>query len=102
LISGWRFHLRPLTGGPLFKFLAFRSPQDGGRFRIWPIEPNFDAHFGHKPHMITTTVGGQKVPVLCGPGGRAAATLAEARLYAAKWAVYTARSLREERTWFSE
>jgi hypothetical protein len=91
LLNGWKFRLRPAPGEQEFVFLAFRSPSDGNRFRVFVIKPDVDDRFGHHDHMIKTTVGGHSIPVLCGPGGRAADTLAQARLFAGKWMSYTYR-----------
>ncbi len=104
VLSGWKFRLQPIPGGQVFTFLAFRNPSDGNLFRIWVLNPNMDDPLwhGHRHHMISVTVGGQRIPVLCGPGGTAACDLATARLYAAKWAVYTLRMMRGEKTCFSE
>ncbi len=104
VLNGWKFRLQPIPGDQVFTFLAFRNPSDGNRFRIWPMNPNMDdpKWHGHRNHMISVTVGGQRIPVLCGPGGRATQDLATARLDAAKWALYTVRMMRGEKTWFSE
>lgn len=104
VLNGWRFQLTPLAGGQTFKFLAFRNPADGNMFRIWVISPDMDSpdFVGHKNHMVGVTVGGERIAVLCGPGGKAAKDLATARAYAAKWALYTARRMRGEPTLFSE
>ncbi|MFI6779284.1 hypothetical protein [Nocardia sp. NPDC050412] len=85
LLNGWKFRLRPESGAPEYVFFAFRNPQDSNNFRVFVIEPNMDDQFGHGPHMIATVVGVDRIPVICGPTGRAAATLEEARLHAAKW-----------------
>ena len=76
-----------------FVFLVFRSPNDGGFWRIWVLRPNADEQFGHEPHMIATYVNGERVPVICGAGGRAHPTLTEARVNAGKWALYTQRRM---------
>jgi len=104
VLNGWRFQLTPLPGGQKFKFLAFRSPADGGLFRIWVISPDMDSpqFYGHKNHMVYVVLGGERIAVLCGPGGRAARDLATARAYADKWALYTALKMRGERPLFSE
>ena len=90
LIAGWTFRMTPpVPGQGQFVFLAFRSPSDGNAFRISVLHPDMDAEFGHLPHMIRTYVGGQRIPVICGPDGRPAADLAEVRTHAAKWMAYT-------------
>jgi hypothetical protein len=94
LISGWIFRMTPpVRSERQFVFLAFRSPSDGNAFRIAVLEPDMDAEFGHKPHMIRVRVGGREIPVICGPGGRAARDLAEVRTHAAKWMAYTSRRM---------
>lgn len=104
LLSGWKFRLQPISGDQVFVFLAFRNPSDGNLFRLWVLNPNMDdpKWLGHKDHMISISIGGEVIPVLCGPGGRAAPDLATARTYAAKWALYTLRVLRGEQPCFSE
>lgn len=73
--GGWTFELSlPVRGQRRFKFLVFRSPSDGNALRISPLYPNLDAHYGHEPHMITARLGGEDVPVICGPAGRPPAT----------------------------
>lgn len=91
LLNGWKFRLRPDPGAMEFVFLAFRSPQDGNNFRIFVVKPDVDKEYGHRPHMIGVNIGGQKIPVICGPNGRAARTLTEARGHAGKWMIYTHR-----------
>jgi hypothetical protein len=91
LLNGWKFRLRPERGAPEYVFLAFRSPADGNLFRIFVVKPDVDSLYGHRPHMIKTVVGGQEIPVICGPDGRAARTLAEARTFAGKWMIYNYR-----------
>jgi hypothetical protein len=88
LLNGWKFQLCPEPGAPAYVFFAFRSPQDSNNFRVFVIRPVMDAEFGHGPHMIATMVGGTRIPVICGPTGRAALSLAEARGHAAKWMVH--------------
>ncbi len=90
LIAGWTFRLTPpFPGQAKFVFFAFRSPSDGNAFRIAVLQPDMDAEFGHAPHMIRAHVGGQEIPVICGPDGSPAAGLAEVRAHAAKWMAYT-------------
>lgn len=93
VLDGWRFSLQVAQFGFRFVFLAFRSPNDGGLWRIWVLRPNADDQFGHKSHMIATYVNGERIPVLCGAGGRANASLAEVRVNAGKWALYTQRRM---------
>lgn len=103
LLNGWKFRLKPTPSADWFKFLAFRSPADGNRFRVFVIKPDVDSLRGHAPHMIETVVGGQNIPVICGPRGEAAADLRTARLHASKWAAYTyQRMIRGVRPGFSE
>lgn len=90
LVAGWTFRLRPpFAGQATFVFFAFRSPSDGNAYRIAVLEPDMDNEFGHVPHMINAYVGGQRIPVICGPVGAPAANLAEVRTHAAKWMAYT-------------
>lgn len=94
ILDGWQFSLQPLPGGEVFTFVAFRSPNDAGWWRIWVQHPDMDERLGHKTHMITTVVAGETIPVICSnPGGAGTSTLAEARLNAGKWAMYTQRCL---------
>lgn len=93
LLDGWRFSLQVVPSGYQFVFLAFRSPNDGGRWRIWVLRPNADEQFGHEPHMIATYLNGERIPVICGAGGRANCSLAEVRVNAGKWALYTQRRM---------
>lgn len=103
VLDGWRFRLQPLPGGQVFTFVAFRSPNDAGRWRLWVLSPNMDGEFGHVSHMITTLIDGEAIPVICGaPGGAAAGTLAEARTMAGKWATYTQRRLLNQDPVFSK
>lgn len=104
VLNGWKFRLQPIPGDQVFTFLAFRNPSDGNLFRIWVLNPNMDdpTWHGHKNHMVSVAVGGQRIPVLCGPSGQAAPDLSTARLHAGKWALYTLRMMRGEKTWFSE
>ncbi|HPB72532.1 MAG TPA: hypothetical protein PLX71_06100 [Phycicoccus sp.] len=104
VLNGWRFQLTPIPGGVTFKFLAFRNPSDGNQFRLWVISPDMDSEtlYGHRNHMVSVTIGGQRIAVLCGPGGRAAPDLATARTDAAKWALYIARRIAGQRPGFSE
>lgn len=93
-LDGWKFTLVPKSGGVKFVFIAFRSPNDSGMWRIWVLRPNFDREkLGHKPHLITARVNNNDIPVICGPRGEATRTLAQARLVAGKWALYTQRRL---------
>jgi hypothetical protein len=93
-LTGWVFHLTPPEfDQPDFTFLAFHSPSDGNAWRISVLEPDMDYERGHGPHMITVSVGGSAVPVICGPHGAPARTLAEVRTHAAKWMAYTSRRM---------
>lgn len=87
-LNGWTCELQPQDGAPKYLFFAFRSPADSNNFRVAVLRPNMDNQFGHRPHMIFTVVGGQRIPVICGPLGRAAADLEEARAHAVKWMIY--------------
>jgi hypothetical protein len=104
VLSGWKFRLQPIPGDQVFTFLAFRNPSEGNLYRLWVLNPNMDdpRWFGHKNHMVSVTVGGERIPVICGPGGRAAPDLAAARAYATKWSLYTLRLMRGEKACFSE
>ena len=62
-----------------------------------------DNCFGHKDHIVTTMVGTERIPVICGkPGAAPARTLAEARAMASKWAVYTQCLMLGQKPGFSE
>ena len=101
-LSGWKFSFQsPIEGQPPFEFLAFKSPSEGGWWRISVLRPNLDRELGHRPHHINIPVGSREVPVLCGPGGRPASSLAEVRVFAAKWMVYTSGRLAGLRPSFS-
>lgn len=94
VLDGWQFTLQPLPGGQRFTFVAFRSPNDAGHWRIWVQHPDMDDRLGHRSHMIVTSVEGYTIPVICSnPGAAPTPTLAEARVHAAKWATYTQRVL---------
>lgn len=94
VLDGWRFRLRPLPDGETFVFVAFRSPFESGKWRLWVLRPNMDNNLGHEPHVVTISLSGQEIPVVCGaPGAAPANSLAEARTMAGKWAVYTQRKL---------
>lgn len=89
-LAGWVFRMTPpFAGQSPYVFFAFRSPSDGNAYRIAVLDPDMDHEYGHTPHMIRTHVGGRRVPVICGPSGRPAIDLAEARTHAAKWMAYT-------------
>jgi hypothetical protein len=93
-LTGWVFRLTPPeTDQTDFAFFAFRSPSDGNAWRISVLEPDMDYERGHGPHMISVSVGGMTVPVICGPGGAPARTLQEVRTHAAKWMAYTSRRM---------
>lgn len=102
-LDGWRYTLQPRPGGTTFTFLAFRSPQDSGLWRIWVMKPNLDDRFGHYDHMIKTTVAGQVIPIICSrPGQAPCRTLEEARSTSGKWAAYTEAHLMGRAARFSE
>lgn len=88
-LCGWTFELRPAPNAEPYNFLAFRSPNDSNLWRIFVLKPDMDNRFGHADHICRTEIGGHSIPVVCGPGGRADATLAAARATAAKWMAYT-------------
>lgn len=93
-IDGWRFRLKdPLRDDRYFVFLTFRNPSRRNQWDISPILPIMDDAFGHDPHMIRTVIGGQSVPIICGPGGEPAPSLTAVRGVAAKWMAYTAAKL---------
>ncbi|MFE2516395.1 hypothetical protein ACFXG9_13690 [Streptomyces mirabilis] len=95
LIAGWVFRFTPpFKNLPRFAFFAFRSPADGGLYRISVLEPDMDTEYGHLPHMEYRHVGGQRIPIICGPRGKPAADLAAVRTQAAKWMFYTACRMR--------
>lgn len=103
ILDGWRFRLRPHHAGITFTFLAFRSPNDSGLWRLWVVSPNSDHYRGHDDHMVSAVVNGSSIPVICAARGAAPArSLAEARAMAAKWALYTQRRLWGQRPIFSE
>jgi hypothetical protein len=87
--SGWLFELRPPYQDQPFKFLTFRNPSRRNEWDVASIAPNLDRQFGHAPHMITTVVGGRKMPIICGPGGEPSPSLTVVRGVAAKWMYYT-------------
>ena len=78
----FRFHSRLQNPG-YFTFLALKI---GDReWRIAPIHPDIEDLMGHPHHMVECSIGGHKIPVICGPGGRPATSLREARDFAYKW-----------------
>jgi hypothetical protein len=92
--SGWTFEMTPpFASQGRFKFLVFRSPSDGNQLRISPLRPKYDHLFGHGPHMINVRLGGHVVPVICGPGGRAATNFTIARGHTVKWMIYASYRL---------
>jgi hypothetical protein len=93
LMAGWYFHLQPPNGARPYEFFAFRSPSDGNLYRIAVLSPKMDDQYGHLPHIISVTVGGTKVNVICGPKGAPARDLDAVRAHAAKWTLYTSRRL---------
>jgi hypothetical protein len=101
-ISGWAFRMTsPFAGLPPFIFFAFRSPSDANAYRIALLDPDMDEAFGHNFHMIETYVGGQRVPVICGPQGKPARDLASVRVHAAKWMAYTSARMVGQNPQFS-
>lgn len=94
LIAGWAFRLEPPVPGQAdFDFLAFRSPSEGNAYRIAVLDPDMDSEYGHSSHMMVTYIGRKRIPVICGPNGAPAETLADVRTHAAKWMAYTSRRL---------
>jgi hypothetical protein len=86
-IRGLEFRFSSRLAKPgYFKFLVLKTGND--TWRIAPLHPNMDDLFGHRHHMVSATIGGELVPVICGPGGRAATSLKEARDFAYKWSTY--------------
>jgi hypothetical protein len=86
-IRGLEFRFKSRLAQPgYFKFLVLKTGNDA--WRIAPLHPNMDDLFGHRHHMVSTNIGGENVPVICGPGGKAAASLKEARDFAYKWSTY--------------
>ncbi|WP_176741442.1 hypothetical protein [Streptomyces sp. LUP30] len=91
-LRGWRFQMTPpYPGQSPFVFFAFRNVSEGNGFRIIPIRPNLDGIVSHEKHMFKVRVaaGGERLSVLCGPGGRTAQNLDQVRKHAAKWMAYT-------------
>lgn len=80
----FRFNARFPNPG-YFRFLALKSPSG---WSVSPLHPNIDTRTGHDHHLVTRRIGGQEVPVICGPDGREATSLREAREFAVKWSVY--------------
>ena len=102
-ITGWVFRMTPpFPGQPAFVFFAFRSPADRNTYRVAVLDPDMDQECGHTPHMIRTHVGGERVPVICGPSGRPASDLGEVRTQAAKWMAYTSARLAGRNPGFSQ
>lgn len=102
-ISGWAFQMSPpFAGQPPFVFFAFRSPSDGNAYRVAVLEPDMDGEYGHRWHMIATYVGGQRIPVICGPSGKPARDLATVRVHAAKWMAYVSSLFAGRRPGFSQ
>lgn len=90
VLDGWRFRLQVRPEGFVFEYLAFRSPTESNRWRLCVINPNVDDQWGHRSHIVTCTVNGWSLPVLCAqPGAAPARNLAEVRAQAAKWSAYT-------------
>lgn len=85
-IPGLRFHLAP--AGRRFVFFCVRSPLHGGRWLLTVLAPNLDQLMGHEHHMITKQVGGERIPVVCGPGDSTYSSLAVVRGVATKFALY--------------
>jgi hypothetical protein len=101
-VSGWTFRLTtPFADQRPFVFFAFRCPSDGNAFRISVLDPDMDTEYGHAWHMIRAYIGGRPFPVICGPGGRPAMDLAEARTHAAKWMAYTSARMSGRNPGFS-
>lgn len=85
-IRGMEFRFAARFKNPgYFRFLAIKSPSG---WSVAPLHPNIDSRTGHTHHLVNRAIGGTVVPVICGPGGREAATLREARDFAVKWSVY--------------
>jgi hypothetical protein len=101
-ITGWAFQMTPpFVGQGPFVFFAFRSPSDGNAYRIAVLEPDMDREYGHGTHVIAIHIGGQRVPVICGPDGRSAKDLAMVRTHAAKWMTYTSARMAGRNPGFS-
>ena len=90
-IPGLRF---TMTGsGHRFDFFCVRSPAHGGRWLLTLLAPDLDDRIGHEYHMVTVSIGGETIPVVCGPGGQSVyASLSEVRGVATRVAhFHTAR-----------
>lgn len=88
-VRGWKFRLKAPFQAGYFVFFAFRNPARGNGWDIAPIYPDVDGEYGHKPHLISTTLGGERLTILCGPAGRPLPDLSAVRGTAAKWMLYT-------------
>ena len=86
--KAWTFEMKPPHHSGVFKFLTFRDPTRSSQWQLSPVYPVKDDSYGHEPHMVSTQIGGVKVPVICGPGGRTHQTLSAVRGAAAKWTHY--------------
>jgi hypothetical protein len=87
VIPGLRFEMCPVA--LRFVFFAFRSPSHGGQWFLSPLDPNFDHLYGHEPHMMRLSMGGEMVPVVCrNPQTSCHRSLNELRGTAAKFALY--------------
>lgn len=82
-----------------FKFLLIKEPGTG--WWIAPLHPNVDALQGHRHHMISRRVHGHEIPILCGPEGKPASSIAVARQFAGKWAFYIGSLLNSRSTSYS-
>ncbi|MFE2516396.1 hypothetical protein ACFXG9_13695 [Streptomyces mirabilis] len=101
LIAGWAFWLTPpFEDLPRFAFFAFRSPADGGLYRISVLQPNMDNEHGHLFHMTNVYVDGQRIPVI-DPGRQLAADLVAVRAQAVKW-MYATSKLRGPNAQFGQ
>lgn len=100
-VDGWRFRLKDPFADRYFVFLTFRNPSRRNLWDVSPILPVMDNRLGHGPHMITTTMGSETVPIICGPGGEPAPSLTAVRGVAAKWMAYTAAKLAGRNPGFS-
>lgn len=87
MIPGLRFTLIPVSQP--FTFFCFRDAAHGGRWFLAVLDPNLDRLIGHEHHMITATVGGERIPVVCSnPGDSSHGSLTHVRGAAGKFALY--------------
>ncbi|QCV96505.1 hypothetical protein [Acidipropionibacterium acidipropionici] len=103
-LDGWQFSMQSHPAGPVFVFVAMRSPYESNAWRLTLLEPKTDKTVSHLSHIITVQIDANTtVPVLClAPGARPAVDLPELRAQAAKWCLYTTRHWLGQDTIFSK